>query len=252
MRMLVVFMLGLATVVTAFVFSPELRQRTEAVLFGAGQPAQTPSDEPARPETALTDTGGVVDVLSQAGQDAVTALADVAAGTHIGPTQQTEPDELQGTVASDASAAPGQDARPGGEQPDAAPEKPIVLPRFLRAARFGTSPDQIKRLYPVAWSKQDGRELALSHYPVRDKSQMAQFHFRGDSLYMIRIVLKPDGAQTLQQLYDLHQQSFASQYASVKEVRRTRWSDGTVIVMIGQDKKLNSVLITYSAPSYKR
>ena len=58
--------------------------------------------------------------------------------------------------------------------------------------------------------------------------------------------------EALARLYDLHQQSFARQYAGVKEVRRTRWSDGDVIVSIGLDKKLNSVLVTYSAPAYKR
>lgn len=287
MRMLIVFMLSLAGVAAAFALSPELRQRAGQVLLQEERDKKTAQPPPTGQKVA--EDGPVTLMLAQMEHKAAEAATELrqsllppppqapqegaesaqATEPAAEPADAGEPPTSEDTAVQSATEDPGQPAK-GESTPPPAPaanasaavQQPpapagagtaqsVTLPPFLSQVKFGMPPASVASAYATAWTKQTQDGVVLAHYPVADKSQMVQFQFQGDSLYLIRILLKAPDAQALKELYDRHQQTLAEQYRNVKEALRTRWSDGTVNVSIGMNKDLGAVEITFTAPSFK-
>ncbi len=242
MKMMIAFVLSTAVAALVLTVNPELRQHAAEVLFnGAGEAAEATADVQPADHTQQT-MDKVAGMLSQMGKDAMKAVAHTvkdSAPQHVA-AETTEPEG--------ASVAPEQPAntmaRPTAEATP--PAQRVKLPQFLSGARFGMSVDEVKAAFQIAWTKQEGGELTLTHYPVPDKSQMVKFGFRDGRLRRVEIALKAAEGQDLKEFYDRYQQTLAEQYRQCQLARRTRWSDGHVRASIALNGQLRAVEITYA------
>lgn len=239
MRFMILGVLALAAFVLTLAVCAPLRLKVEDALFAKeSAPADAVTTELPRAQ-ALPEAPGPIQQVPE-------GIRDLVDGSP--PSAPPAPEQ----AVAQSSVPEPPPSRPEPRQADEVlkPWERVVLPPYLRQVQFGMPSEQIRRGYPVAWTKEEVGESTLVHYPSPDKSTTVRFQFSGDSLYRIEVWVKPGQGQTRKQLYDSYKAQYAELYARVPERSEARWSDGTVTAQIKRARE--EVELVFTCPTTRR
>jgi len=134
------------------------------------------------------------------------------------------------------SAAPAIHPTPAGE-PSAQmprPTPPVVRiqpPRGLEEVAFGMSPEQISGRFPPGWTREQGGELTLVHYPD-DSGTQVRFHFGQQGLIRLELVLKAPEGEGQSAFYKRIRDQYMATYGGLPGSPTAGWTDGRTVLQV--------------------
>jgi hypothetical protein len=240
MKAMVLLVLALLGGVAVLALSPSVRARAEAALFARDEPRQ----QAGQPDPPSAGSGRLVmaDRLRGSAQSAESAVESATSGiarllpgaAPAATAPAAGPVSRPVSPAGSTTFTPKQQAVGTPAEPQAPSPAPvqanqrIALPPGLARVWFGMTREQIEDMYATAWTKQQGGELTLVHYPSPDKTQMVRFVFAQDSLCRIEVRFMAGPGETIGDVCDELRERYAAMYPNVAERSSARWSDGVL------------------------